>query len=120
MAPGRAEILCRKGREDVKREPRHGITRVYGLWYGLMAAGGLGFGLIGERRPFGPDMLAHPLIVYFALAAVGLLILRAVLARPVPELIPERTLLSGCLLGVAAFLAGNWISTHLIGGVATQ
>ena len=96
------------------------MNRVHGLWYGLMAAGGLGFGLIGERRPFGADMLAHPLVVYFASAAVGLLILRAVLARPVPELIPERTLLSGCLFGLAAFLAGNWISVHLVAGVAPQ
>jgi len=77
-----------------------------------MAAGGLAFGLIGERRPFGQDMLAHPLVVYFALAATGLLILRAALARPV--LIPERTLLAGCVLGAAAFLAGNWISTHVL------
>jgi hypothetical protein len=85
-----------------------------------MVAGGLAFGLLGERRPFGQDMLAHPLVVYFAVAAVGLLILRVVLARPVPELIPERTLFAGCLIGVAAFLAGNWIGVHIIGGVATQ
>jgi len=96
------------------------MKRVHGWWYGLMAAGGLGFGLLGERRPFGHDLLAHPLVVYFALAAVGLLVLRAVLARPVPELIPERTLLAGCLFGVAAFLTGNWIGVHVIGGAATQ
>jgi hypothetical protein len=96
------------------------MSRVHGWWYGLMLVGGFAFGLIGERRPFGRDMLTHPLVVYFALAVVGLLILRAVLARPVPELISERTLLAGCLLGVAAFLAGNWISVHIVGGVATQ
>jgi hypothetical protein len=96
------------------------MRRMHVWWYGLMMAGGLAFGLLGERRPFGQDMLAHPIVVYFALAAVGLLILRAVLGRPVPELIPERTLLAGCLLGVAAFLAGNWIGVHIIGGVATQ
>jgi hypothetical protein len=89
------------------------MTRLYGVWYGLMVAGGLGFGLLGERRPFGQDMLAHPLVVYFALAAFGLLVLRAVLARPVPEVISERALLSGCLFGVVAFLAGNWISAHV-------
>ena len=100
-------------------QPRD-MERARGLWYGLMAAGGLAFGLLGERRPFGQDLLAHPLVVYFALAAVGLLILRAALARPVPEVIPERTLLAGCLLGGGAFLAGNWVSVHLIGGVATQ
>ena len=81
-----------------------------------MLAGGLGFGLIGERRPFGQDMLAHPLVVYFAAAAVGLLVLRAVLSRPVPEVIPERTLVSGCLLGVVAFLAGNFINTYVLAG----
>jgi len=34
-------------------------------------------------------------------------------ARPVPDLIPERALVSGCLLGAAAFLAGNFINTCL-------
>lgn len=88
--------------------------RVQLWWYGLMAAGGLAFGLIGDRRPFGNDMFAHPLAVFFTVAAGGLLVLRIVLARPVPELIPERTLLIGCLIGAAGFLAGNWISAHLI------
>jgi len=96
------------------------MNKIHGLWCGLMAAGGLGFGLIGERRPFGQDVLAHPLVVYFAIAAAGLMVLRAALARPVPELIPERTLFVGCLVGVAAFLAGNWISAHMIAGMASQ
>jgi hypothetical protein len=95
------------------------MTRLQGFWYGLMVAGGLAFGLLGERRPFGQDMLAHPLVVYFALAAAGLLVLRAATARPVPELIPERALVAGCLFGVAAFLAGNWISMHVIASGAT-
>ena len=81
-------------------------------------AGGLGFGLIGERRPFGQDILAHPLIVYFAVTAAGLLVLRAVLARPVPEVIPERTLVFGCLLGTAGFLAGNFINMYVIAGTS--
>ena len=88
--------------------------RMLGWWYGLMAAGGMAFGLLGERRPFGADVLAHPLAVFFVLAAVGLLILRVVLQRPVPELIPERTLVAGCLLGAAAFLLGNWLSAQFI------
>ena len=93
------------------------MTRLQASWYGLMVGGGLGFGLIGERRRFGRDMLAHPLVVYFAATAAGLLVLRAVLARPVPEVIPERTLVSGCLLGAAAFLAGNFINTYVIAGL---
>ena len=80
----------------------------------------MGFGLIGERRPFGNDMLAHPLVVYFAAVAVGLLILRIVLARPVPEVIPERVLVAGCLSGAATFLVGNFISVHMMGGPMPQ
>jgi hypothetical protein len=72
------------------------MGKLRGGWYGLVMAGGLGFGLIGERRPFGTDMLTHPLVVYFATVALGLLILRVVLGRPVPEVIPERVLVAGC------------------------
>ena len=93
------------------------MTTLQRAWYGLMVAGGLGFGLIGERRPYGQDILAHPLVFYFAMAAAGLLVLRVVLARPVPEVIPERTLVFGCLVGAAAFLAGNFISVRVIAGL---
>jgi hypothetical protein len=60
-------------------------------------AGGLSFGLIGERRPFGDDGLAHPLVIYFAAVAVGLLALGVALARRVSEVIPERVQVNGCL-----------------------
>jgi hypothetical protein len=50
--------------------------KLWSAWYGLVMAGVLGFGPIGERRPFGNDTLAHPLVVYFAAVAVGRLILR--------------------------------------------
>jgi hypothetical protein len=29
---------------------------------------------------------------------------------------PERPLLLGCFVGLAAFLAGNWIAAHVLGG----
>ena len=45
---------------------------------------------------------------------MALLVLRVAGARPVPELIAERALLAGCLLGAAAFLAGNWAAAHLL------
>jgi hypothetical protein len=96
------------------------MVKLRSAWYGLVMAGGLGFGLIGERRPFGTDMLAHPLVVYFATIALGLLILRVVLGRPVPEVIPERVLVAGCLSGAAAFLVGNFISAHLMVGLMPQ
>ncbi len=85
-----------------------------GWWYGPMLAGGLAFGLLGERRPFGTDVLGHPLVVFFLVAGTALLILRIALRRPVPDILSERTLLAGCVLGAAAFLAGNWIATHAL------
>ena len=90
------------------------LPRVQLLWYGLMAVGGLAFGLIGDRRPFGRDMLAHPLVVFLVMAAAALLVLRVTFARPVPDLIPERALLTGCVLGGAAYLVSNWITVHLV------
>jgi hypothetical protein len=36
------------------------------------------------------------------------------LARPVPEVIPDRALMLGCVLGLAAFLAGNFMATRLL------
>jgi hypothetical protein len=88
--------------------------RTLTLWFGLMGVGGLAFGIVAERRPFGTDMLAHPLIVFFIVVGVGLLVLRAALRRPVPGVIPDRQLFVGCLVGLAAFLAGNWVGTHLL------
>ena len=89
--------------------------RLFAGWYGAMAASGLGFGLLGERRPFGEDMLAHPLIIYGLAVAGGLLVLRFVSGRPVPDIIPERALGRGGALGLAMFLVGNFVAAHLIG-----
>jgi hypothetical protein len=87
---------------------------ISGWWYALMALGGFGFGLLAERRPFGQDVLAHPLVVYFIVVGFALLVLRVVRAQPVPRIIPERTLLLGCVFGMAAFLVGNFTMVHLI------
>src|ERR1044071_1000801 len=62
-------------------------TTAQRVWYGAAGLGGLVFGLIGERRPFGGDLLAHPLFVYVFAMAIGLLALRIVSRRPVPEII---------------------------------
>ncbi len=89
--------------------------RVKAMWYGAVGTAGFGFGLIGERRPFGQDLLAHPFFVYFLIVAVALMILRLCARRPVPEIIPERALVAGCLVGLLMFLAGNFVAVHLIG-----
>jgi hypothetical protein len=83
-------------------------------WRLAMIAGGFIFGLFADRRPFGESFLAHPIVVYSAIAGLGLLVLRVMLRRPVPEVIPERAIVAGFLLGIAAFLAGNFIGVHLI------
>src|SRR5262245_27884637 len=67
-----------------------------GYWYGAVCIVGLGFGLLGERRPFGQSILAHPFIVYAFVVATSLLVFRVARQRPVPELIPERALGLGC------------------------
>ena len=79
-----------------------------------MGMSGFGFGLLAERRPFGEGILVHPLVVFFALAGLGLLALRMALARPVPDVIPDRTLMLGCVLGLATVLAGNFVAARLL------
>ncbi len=87
--------------------------RILTWWFGLMSAAGVLFGLLAEERPFGNDMLEHPLVVFFAVVAAALLVLRFALRRPVPDLIPDRLLLFGCFVGLAAFLIGNWLAVNL-------
>jgi hypothetical protein len=84
------------------------------VWYGAAAVGGLAFGLIGERRPFGDDLLAHPLFVYALVLALALLVLRVASRRPVPDIIPERALIIGCFMGLALFLIGNFVTAHAL------
>jgi type IV secretory pathway TrbL component len=79
-----------------------------------MSAAGVLFGVFSEDRPFGNDVLAHPLIIFFAVVGVGLLLLRFAWRRPVPDIIPDRLLVVGCFVGLAAFLIGNWLAVHLL------
>ena len=84
-------------------------------WYGLMAAGGFAFGLFANKRPLGAGILVHPLVLFFIVVAAGLLILRTVAARPVPEIISDRALVYGCTAGLAAFLIGNFFVANVLG-----
>jgi hypothetical protein len=84
------------------------------LWYGLMTMGGLGFGAVGDHRPFGDGFLFHPFVLFFVLVGVALLALRIVLARPIPEIISDRALIVGCVVGLVTFLAGNFLGAHVL------
>jgi hypothetical protein len=95
-----------------RRRPVSG--RILTWWFGLMSAAGVAFGTFADQRPFGNDVLEHPLVILFVVVGIGLLVLRVVLRRPVPELIPERLLLFGCFVGLAAFLIGNWLAVNLM------
>jgi hypothetical protein len=82
-------------------------------WFGMMAIGGVGFGFVAEKRPFGNGVLAYPLVIFFACAGIVLLTLRFLYNRPLTEFISERALLVGCGIGVACFLIGNWFGVAL-------
>ncbi len=94
--------------------PNTGRPQARLAWYGLMGLVGFGFGLFADRRPFGSDILVHPLVLFFILVGLSLLALRIILARPVPEVIPDRVLMRGCALGLAVFLIGNFFAAHVL------
>ena len=83
-------------------------------WFGLMALGGVGFGVYADERPFGGGVLAHPLVVFFAFVAAGLLTLRFLHARPVLQLISAPWLAAGAVIGIGCFFLGNWFGVNLI------
>jgi len=83
-------------------------------WFGLMALGGVGFGLFAQERPFGNGVLAYPLVVFFALVAAGLLTLRFLHARPVSQLISWWSLAAGLAIATACFFIGNWFGVSLV------
>jgi hypothetical protein len=83
-------------------------------WYGLMGLVGFGFGALADRRPFGADILVHPLLMFFILVGLALIALRVLLARPVPEVISDRALIAGCAFGLAMFVAGNFVAAKVL------
>ena len=52
--------------------------------------------------------------MFFMLAGAGLLALRVVLARPVPEVISDRSLVVGSAAGLLTFLAGNFLGAYVL------
>jgi hypothetical protein len=94
--------------------PVPGSAHLLTWWFGMMAAGGLGFGSYADQRPFGNGMLAHPLVVFFALVAAVLLTLHFLNTKPLLQLISAQRLAAGAVIGIASFFIGNWFGVNLI------
>ena len=95
------------------RQRRAVAGRILVWWFAAMSVAGVLFGAFADKRPFGDDVLAHPLVILFIVVGIALLLLRFLLRKPIPDIIPDRILLFGCLVGLAAFLIGNWLAVHL-------
>jgi hypothetical protein len=95
------------------RKPAPNAQRILTIWFAMMAAAGAAFGISAEGRPFGDDVLLHPVVIMFVCVGASLLVIRFALRRPVTEVIPDRLLVAGCVIGAVAFLIGNWLAIHL-------
>jgi hypothetical protein len=85
-------------------------ARALSWWLGLMALGGMMFGMYGAQRPFGGGLISHRLFIFCGLAAVGVLVLRFAGDRP---LVSDRALVAGLAIGIASYFLGTWFGTHL-------
>jgi hypothetical protein len=101
--------------EPAERPPKPSLNaqRILTIWFAVMATAGAAFGLSAKDTPFGDNVLLHPVVIMFVCVGAGLLVIRVVLRRPVTDVIPDRLLLAGCVVGLVAFLIGNWLAFHL-------
>jgi hypothetical protein len=83
-------------------------------WFGLMAIGGVAFGLEADEHPFGRGALAHPLVVFASCVLASLLTLHFLNPRPVTQLISARSLVAGVVIGAACFFLGRWFGASLM------
>jgi hypothetical protein len=95
------------------RTPVLNSQRILTIWFAMMATAGAAFGISAKDRPFGYDVLVHPVVIMLACVGAGLLAIRVALRRPVTDVISDRLLLAGCVVGIVAFLIGNWLALHL-------
>jgi hypothetical protein len=86
-------------------------ARALSWWLGLMALGGMMFGMYGAQRPFGGGLISHPLFIFCGLAVAGVLVLRFAGDRP---LVSDRALVAGLVIGIASYSLGTWFGTALL------
>jgi hypothetical protein len=82
-------------------------------WFGVMSVGGLAFGLFADRPLFGKGILAHPLVMLFAMAGAGLLILKFLHGEPMRKLISPVSVIAGCIIAVVCYFIGRWFGVSL-------
>jgi hypothetical protein len=95
------------------RRPALNSQRILTIWFAMMAVAGAAFGVSAKDQSFGDDVLLHPVVIMFACVGAALIAIRFALRRPVTDVIPDRLLLAGCVVGIVAFLIGNWLAFHL-------
>lgn len=86
-------------------------------WYGLMSVGSLALGLFAERPSLAKGLfshtLGHPLVVFFALVAAGLMMLKFLHQQPMRNLVSPVNLVAGFLIAVACYFMGEWFGSSL-------
>jgi hypothetical protein len=83
-------------------------------WFGLLATGGVGFGLYADDHPFGRGVLAHPLAVFAACVVAALLTLRFLHARPLLQVISARSIAAGVVIAITCYFLGAWFGASLM------
>jgi hypothetical protein len=121
VSPDRQESEEGSGQRDSRQRdpaPQEGAPPVsphlLTWWFGLMAIGGIAFGLDADAHPFGRGVLAHPLAVFAGCVLAGLLTLRFLHRRPVLQMISLRSLAAGAVIGAACFFLSGWFGANLM------
>jgi hypothetical protein len=81
-------------------------------WFSLMSIGGLALGLFAKGHPLSEGVLGHPLVIFFALVAAGLLTLRLFYGGLL-KVISVPSLAVGFVIAVACYFVGIWFGVSL-------
>jgi hypothetical protein len=81
-------------------------------WFSLMSVGGLALGLFGGDHPLGKGVLGHPLVIFFALVAAGLMMLGFLYGRLL-KVISATSLVVGFVIAIACYVIGVWFGVSL-------
>lgn len=77
-----------------------------------MSIGGLALGLLSRDYTFAKGVLAHPLVIFFAMVATGLMTLRF-LHGGLLKVISATSLVVGFVIAIACYFIGVWFAVSL-------